>query len=181
MTRKEGFPPVARPDARVLILGSLPGQRSLDDRQYYAHPRNAFWRIVESLVGIDATLPYGQRVERLAAARIALWDVLHASNRPGSLDSAIDVDSAEANDFGEFFRTHPRLRLVAFNGRKAEELYRRLVEPGLALAPPCVSLPSTSPAHAALDLDAKLRSWRVIVEALANDGWQAPGCSLSYR
>lgn len=167
MTRSAGFAPVSGPGARVLVLGSLPGVRSLRDGEYFAHPRNAFWDIVEELLGIPRALPYAERTARLVEARVALWDVLHSSIRPGSLDTSIDLQSAEPNDFAAFFASQPGLRLVAFNGRKAAELFERLVRPGLApVPPPCETLPSTSPAHAAMPYREKLRRWSLVSAAL---------------
>ena len=159
MTPSQGFPPIARPDARVLILGSLPGARSIAEQQYYAHPQNAFWRIMRELFGIEGD--YGSRCKQLAGHRIALWDVLHSSVRPGSLDSAIQLDSVVTNDFATFFIEHPRVRLIAFNGRKAEQLFVRNVGdvvPDTRI--PRISLPSTSPAYAAMPFSGKLAAWR---------------------
>src|SRR5512139_2464129 len=98
-----GFPPIAAPDARVLILGSLPGQTSLARQQYYAQPHNAFWRVMGELFGAGLDLPYEERGTILIAHRIALWDVCKAASRPGSLDSSIDPRSVIANDFRRFF------------------------------------------------------------------------------
>ena len=125
MERSEGFPPVARSDARVLILGSLPGRRSIAEQQYYAHPRNAFWAIMKALFGIEGD--YEDRLEQLLDHRIALWDVLSCSVRPGSLDAQIKLDSACANDFATFLKGHADIRLIAFNGKKAEQLFDRFV------------------------------------------------------
>ncbi len=162
-----GFAAEAAPGARVLLLGSLPGVRSIEAREYYAHPRNAFWPIVEALFGIDSALPYRQRILRLTAQRIALWDVLGASRRPGSLDAAIDLASAQPNDFRALFAAQRELRLVAFNGRKAAELFRRLVAPSLDRGPPdYLTLPSTSPAHAAMSFADKLALWSAVTRYL---------------
>lgn len=163
----ECFPPLASPDADTLILGSLPGRRSLQMQQYYAHPQNAFWKIIGRIFDADGALPYERRVEILNANAIALWDVLAAAERPGSLDAAIVHASASANDFRAFFRAHPGIRRVFFNGRKAEALYRRLVLPALNaefsdLSYEC--LPSTSPAHAGMAFATKLAKWRAIKE-----------------
>jgi double-stranded uracil-DNA glycosylase len=163
----ECFPPIARADAKALILGSLPGRKSLEMQQYYAHPQNAFWKIVTQVLGADWPLPYTRRVRILTVHRIALWDVLAAAERPGSLDSSIVHASALANDFADFFRTHPQIRRVYFNGRKAEELYRRIVLPGLPAEfsrLSYVSLPSTSPAHAGMTFAKKLERWKLITE-----------------
>jgi hypoxanthine-DNA glycosylase len=157
-----GFPPVADTRARVLVLGSLPGRKSLAERQYYAQAQNAFWRIMGELFGAEPALPYEQRLAALRAHGIALWDVLAAGEREGSLDSAIVPSSVVVNDFAGFFAGHRRIRAIYFNGNKAAELYRRKVEPTLqarfALLPRHV-LPSTSPAHASLSRAEKLARW----------------------
>jgi hypoxanthine-DNA glycosylase len=161
------FPPIARRDARTLILGSLPGQRSLQEQQYYAHPHNAFWKLIGRVFGVDGIPPYKERVKTLTSNRIALWDVLAAAERPGSLDSSIVHATARANDFEQFFRAHPRIRRVFFNGRKAEEMYRRFVLPGLGTGFADIRyecLPSTSPAHAGMPFAEKLVRWRRIQE-----------------
>lgn len=155
----EGFPPVARVDARILVLGSLPGRRSIAEQQYYAHPRNAFWPILKALLAIDGD--YQRRCAQLVENRVALWDVLQRSVRPGSLDADIRLDAATANDFAAFFSQHTDLRLVLFNGRKAESLFTRFVEarptkPAAGFR----TLPSTSPAYAALPFSGKLSVWR---------------------
>lgn len=166
MTASEGFPPVAGPGARVLVLGSLPGRRSLRDGEYYAHPRNAFWRLVDDLLRIPRTLPYVERTAKLAGSGVALWDVLHSSVRPGSLDARIDMATARANDFATFLQAHPGVELIAFNGRKAADLFARLVQPDLAAAPREVTLPSTSPAHAAMPYEEKRRHWSQLLRIL---------------
>ena len=166
--KSAGFPPIAGPDARVLVLGSLPGRTSLEMRQYYAQPRNAFWRIVEALWGIAHDLPYPERTRRLALARVALWDVCASAVRSGSLDSAIVARTVEPNDFAAFFAEHAGIRAVFFNGAKSAELWRRLVVPGLPQPLRALStqvLPSTSPAHQTLTFAAKLERWHVAYEA----------------
>jgi len=163
----ECFPPIAQSDAEILILGSLPGQRSLQMQQYYAHPQNAFWKLITRMYDVESSLPYKRRVKILTANRIALWDVLAAAERPGSLDSSIVQRSARANDFAAFYRSHPRVSRVYFNGRKAEDLYRRFVLPGLAAEFArlrYVSMPSTSPAHAGMPFAEKLVRWKKIKE-----------------
>ena len=162
------FAPIARPDAHTLILGSLPGQRSLQMQQYYAHPHNAFWKLIAAIFAADAVSPYPRRVKVLEKNRIAVWDVLEAAERPGSLDSSIVHASALANDFAKFYRAHPRIRRVFFNGRKAEEMYRRFVLPGLGEEFAYIryeGLPSTSPAHAGMTFAKKLDRWRRIKES----------------
>lgn len=171
MSVSYSFDYVAAPDANILILGSMPGVESLRQQQYYAHPRNAFWDIMGELFGFDPKLPYPERLESLKQSRIALWDVAHMCERPGSLDSSIRHDSVVANDFAAFFRVHPRIGALFFNGHKAAELYRRLVVPTLAepwRSLPGHRLPSTSPAHAGMNFQQKLDQWLQIRAALTN-------------
>ena len=158
-----GFPPIARNDARVLILGSLPSRASLRAREYYAHPRNAFWKIMQVIAGASGS--YASRCRSLQQNRIAVWDVLSCSVRPGSLDADIDMTSAVPNDFEGFFAGHRDIRLVCFNGRKAEQMFGQYVQPAEECGEPAFALlPSTSPAHASLTLAEKLEIWRGIIE-----------------
>lgn len=157
------FAPVAAPKAATLLLGSMPGRASLEAGRYYAHPRNAFWRIITDALGSGAAVPYPARLRLLKKNRIALWDVLYSCVRPGSADSDIKRSSVKPNDFKAFFRRHPGIKLVFFNGAKAEELFRKYVLPSLPAS--CASikyrrLPSTSPAHASLVYSRKLKIWR---------------------
>ena len=159
-----GFPPIAGDDARMLILGSLPSKASLEAREYYAHPRNAFWRIMRAVFGAQGT--YELRCARLIERRIAVWDVLASSVRPGSLDAAIDLRSARPNDFETFFASHDAIRLVCFNGRKAEQLFRRFVPAAAYTSSMRLrSLPSTSPAHASMRFEDKLEAWRGAIDS----------------
>ena len=166
--RVRSFAPVASADARVLILGSMPGVASLKAAQYYAHPQNRFWSIMGQLLGFDpVTTPYAQRTRMLTEAGIALWDVLQSCERSGSLDSAIRRETQVVNDFPGFFAAHPCIRTVCFNGAHAEQTFRRLVRPLLADTAPLafIRLPSTSPAHASLSFNDKLALWRQVIEA----------------
>ena len=164
MSLIRGFPPVAAPDARLLVLGSMPGTASLRAGQYYAHPRNAFWRIMGDLVGAGPDLPYDVRLVRLKAAGIALWDVIDACVRPGSLDANIVAPTVCANDFAGFFAVHRNIRRICFNGGAAEANFRRYVAPGLAgLDLQFFRLPSTSPAHAARSYADKLAAWSAVI------------------
>lgn len=158
----ESFPPIARSDARVLILGSMPGQASLSAQRYYAYRHNAFWPIMGELLGFDSTIDYHERCDRLLDAGIALWDVLKSCERPGSLDAAIVESSIVPNDFAAFLLEHTGVRHIFFNGGKAETSFRRHVAPTLIDAPPTTRLPSTSPAHASQTFAQKLDAWRVV-------------------
>ncbi len=161
MPRVRSFPPVSNADARVLILGSMPGKMSLEKRQYYGYPLNAFWKIMGEIAGAHPDLPYEKRLEALKASQIALWDVLASCVRKSSLDSHIQQESA--NDFAKFFAAHPLIMHVFFNGAKAEQSFRRFVQ-GKQDLPPLKfhRLPSTSPAHAGTRYADKLEAWRVI-------------------
>jgi len=157
-----GFPPIVRPSARLLILGSVPSAASLAAGEYYAHPRNQFWRIAGDLCGFDPGAPYRRRKAALAGAGIALWDVVASCVRPGSLDAAIADETIIANDFAGFLARHRRIGRVCFNGRKAESAWHRHVEPQLPATRRLEYrlLPSTSPAHAGMSYLRKLRIWR---------------------
>ena len=164
MSLSHGFPPVADSAARILILGSLPGVASLRVSQYYANERNTFWRIMGDLLGAGPSLPYAQRLEKLRVAGIALWDVIAACERFGSLDSDIVNSSVSVNDFSAFFAVHRSIDRVFFNGGAAAVSFRRLVLPELpGLSLQLMRLPSTSPAHAARSYAEKLAAWSVIV------------------
>ena len=161
--RASHFPPVVAPDTRLLILGSLPGDASLKAAQYYAHPQNAFWRLIGGVLGEDlAALSYTARLERLLAQQVGLWDVVASAERTGSLDGAIR--SPEAADLRALIATLPALAAVAFNGGTAARLGRRILgdQPGLTL----IDLPSSSPAFTR-PLGWKAERWAVLRDALA--------------
>ncbi|OGT03689.1 MAG: DNA-deoxyinosine glycosylase [Gallionellales bacterium RIFCSPLOWO2_02_60_31] len=163
MRHVQSFAPIETADARILILGSMPGEASLRAGQYYAHPRNLFWRIMGELLGTDPGSPYEQRIQALKSARIALWDVLRSCRRKGSLDSNIDHESLVPNDFAAFFLSHPQITRVFFNGTKAEQCYRKHMQPVTGIESiEYLRLPSTSPANASLSYERKLDAWRVI-------------------
>lgn len=156
-----GFAPLAGSGAKLLILGSLPGQRSIAAGEYYAHPQNAFWRIMGALFDAGPEHPYPLRAERLRRAGVAVWDVLESSVRAGSMDAAIEDATAVPNDFAVFMGRYPRIGRICFNGRKAAELFERRVLPGMpdGVCPARVTLPSTSPAYAAMSFEDKLARW----------------------
>ena len=168
MRHIQSFAPIENADTKILILGSMPGEASLKAGQYYAHPRNLFWRIMGELLNTDPDLPYSQRTEALKSAQIALWDVLRSCRRKGSLDSNIDHGSLVPNDFVAFFRRHPKIIHVFFNGAKAEECYRKHVRSLAGIEPiEYLRLPSTSPANASTSFERKLEAWRAITKCLA--------------
>lgn len=161
----QGLAPVASPAARLLVLGSFPSVASLAAQQYYAHPRNQFWPILSALLGEPlAELGPEPRYRRVRAHRVAIWDVLAACEREGSLDA--DIRAPAANDFDVLRRLGPRIRAVMFNGRAAGRFERRFADAGYVTR----VLPSTSPAHAGMRAGDKLSAWREAFEALRDPG-----------
>lgn len=172
MTLLHSLPPLARTDARVLVLGSMPGAASLAAQRYYAHPRNLFWPLVAEILGDELPEDYAARCRMLTDAGIALWDVLRQCRRKGSLDRAIARASEEANDIPGFLQAHPHIRQLFFNGAAAEQLFRRHVLPRLP-DPQCLlleRLPSSSPANARWSAARKSAAWRKLGEALQASG-----------
>lgn len=159
---RAGLPPIIGGNPRVLILGNAPSVMSLTARQYYGNPRNGFWRITGEVFGFDPAAPYDTRVAALIARGVAVWDVLSAFRRAGSLDSAVERNSMVANDFAPLYAAHGQLSRVYFNGAAAEDNYRRLVTAESSAT--FVRLPSTSPANT-MALADKLAAWRVILSA----------------
>jgi hypoxanthine-DNA glycosylase len=165
MSEISGFFPVVSGNARVLILGSMPGEASLLRQQYYGHVRNAFWPIMSALLDFDPLLCYQERKAVLIENRIAVWDVLQSCSRKGSLDSNINLATIVINDFADFFTEYQAINQVFFNGKMAEKLYHKHIFPALNhrfsyLEYQC--LPSTSPAYASLNLEKKIEAWKVI-------------------
>ncbi|MFL6781478.1 MAG: DNA-deoxyinosine glycosylase [Sphingomicrobium sp.] len=152
---KVGLPPVAAADARLFILGSLPGDASLAAKRYYAHPQNQFWRLVGRVIGEDLqSLPYDQRLDRLAAHRIGLWDVIGSALRRGSLDQAIRL--ADHNRVERLLHDFPALKAIAFNGATAAAIGRKLIGTGHRLT--LIDLPSSSAANTRA-IDDKAAAW----------------------
>jgi hypoxanthine-DNA glycosylase len=154
-----GLPPIIDDGARLLILGNMPSAMSLAAQQYYANPRNAFWAIMAAIFGFDPLAPYEARTAALRAHGVAVWDVLRSCRRVGSLDSAVEPDSMEPNDFAWLFDAYPTIERVVFNGAAAEKNFDRLVRVGPDLQ--YQRLPSTSPAQT-MRYEDKLASWRII-------------------
>jgi TDG/mug DNA glycosylase family protein len=158
ITITRSMPPVGSADASLLILGSLPGEASLRAQRYYAHPQNQFWRLLGAAIGEElAALDYDDRLARLSARAIALWDAVGEARRQGSLDGAIR--SATANQLADYAATHPRLRAVAFNGNTAARLGRAALA-GIQQVR-LIDLPSSSPAYT-IPFAAKAERWAVL-------------------
>ncbi|MCB1624638.1 MAG: DNA-deoxyinosine glycosylase [Pseudomonadales bacterium] len=184
MTRVVAFAPLIGRAPRVLILGSLPGAASLAANEYYAHPRNAFWPILEKLTGIAAAAPYQERVAAAQRAGIAVWDVLAAASRPGSLDSSIDQRSLVTNDFDDLLRRRRTIELIACNGQMSAKLFRQRVQPHLMgraakLLP--ITLPSTSPANAGLSFERKAALWLAVLRPALQHGSGGAGRSARLQ
>ena len=160
-----GFPPVIDSQVERLILGSFPSEASLAASQYYAHPRNQFWRLLTDLLGEPLTeMPYRRRLQRVLAYRLGIWDVLHACDREGSGDASIR--NQRANQFARLHRLAPRLTTVAFNGRTAGRYAAEFAAAGFQTT----VLPSSSPAHAGRSYQQKLAVWRAWWTASASQG-----------
>ena len=164
----QGFAPLVATGARVLILGSMPGAASLRQGQYYAHPRNQFWLIMDALFQVGLDQPYARRCQTLLNQGIAVWDVIGRCQRPGSLDAAIVEDTIILNDLPAFFARHQTIGQVFFNGAKAKKIYDQYLLDTLpdTLQIDYRRLPSTSPAHAALSLQEKIEAWRQVENCL---------------
>jgi hypoxanthine-DNA glycosylase len=161
--RKSSFAPVVAPDVRVLVLGSLPGEKSLAERRYYAHPQNRFWHLIGKVIGRDlAPLGYDERLQALLSAKVGLWDTVASAQRTGSLDASIR--EAEHNSLAELAASLPELRAVGFNGKTSARIgMPQLAGTNLAL----FQLPSSSPAHASMPLAEKEKLWSRLAEFLA--------------
>ncbi|SEB26781.1 hypoxanthine-DNA glycosylase [Mycobacterium sp. 283mftsu] len=156
MPLRTGLPAIVGANPRVLILGSFPSEKSLDTGEYYANTRNQFWRLLGSLLGFDAELPYAERVDAVTDAGVALWDVVHSCRRVGSLDANIDRKTLVINDFTAFLAEHPTIERGFVNGLTAYTLFQRA---GIAL--PAARLPSSSGALTMSFTD-KLAAWQVV-------------------
>lgn len=163
----ESFPPQVGGGCRLLLLGTVPSIASLAMRQSYAHPHNLFWPFMGVLYGAGPELPYAERIARLHALGIGIWDVLERCERPGSLDSGIVPASEVPNDIPGLLRAHPSIAAVALNGAKAQQVFARRIAPAIdavrreRLA--VLALPSTSPANASIPRAAKLERWRELL------------------
>ena len=160
--RIAGFDPVAAPDARVLILGTMPSVESLRQSFYYAHPRNAFWPMLAQILAEPEPVSVEEKKALLLRRRIALWDVAQSCVRPGSLDSAIR--DALPNDVPGLLKRCPEIQAILFNGATAQNLYRKLIG-GVPEGLRSVRMPSTSPAYT-LKFEAKRAAWQKELEEI---------------
>ena len=158
---KYSFPPLINPSSKILVLGSLPGEESLKQAQYYAHPRNAFWKIMFTVFNEAYSEDYSAKCELLLKNHIALWDMVHSGNREGSLDS--DIKNEIPNDIEGFLNEYQSISTILLNGKKAEAMYRRYFN---QIPIHTITLPSTSPANARLNFEEKLNLWKEAINPL---------------
>lgn len=160
----KAFPPVINKNCKVLILGTMPGIKSLEKQQYYGHERNTFWRIIYSLFQMEPEIDYNQKKAFLLRKSIALWDVLEACEREGSSDS--NIKNPVPNDFKMFFSNYPNIQAVYFNGEPAQRLFQKHVLRDLeGFELPCFRLPSTSPANT-MRFEEKLQKWYILTDRI---------------
>jgi len=157
------FPPIIATHPRILILGTMPSVISLQENQYYAHPKNAFWKILSTVNSIDCPTDYQIKKQLIINMNLALWDVCHACIRPGSADS--DIREVEPNPIEELLAAHPTIHTIIFNGKTAEKLFHRYLKIRDEIH--SITLPSTSPAYT-LPFEKKLEAWRVVLQSLKN-------------
>ena len=156
---KMSFDPISNADSAILVLGTMPGEKSLEVGEYYGHPRNRFWKVISAIVGQELPETYAEKKALLLKTKIAIWDVAYRANRKGSLDSAIENE--EPNDLKLFIERHKNLKVVAFNGVKSEALFDKHFDRKSSLK--FITLPSTSPANTRIDFDNMCKIWRQIL------------------
>ena len=156
---KKSFDPISNSDTTILILGTMPGDKSLELGEYYGHSRNRFWKIISTITDNDLPLTYRDKKALLLKNKIGIWDVAHKANRKGSLDSAIENE--EPNDLDGFIARHKNLKVIGFNGTKSQALFDKYFDRQSGLK--YISLPSTSPANTGIDFDNICKQWRQLL------------------
>ena len=156
---KNSFGPISNSETSVLILGTMPGDKSIELNEYYGHSRNRFWKIISTITDNDIPLTYTDQKALLLKTKIGIWDVAHKANRKGSLDSAIENE--EPNDLDSFIARHKSLKVVSFNGTKSQALFDKYFNRQSGLK--YISLPSTSPANTGIDFDNICKQWRQLL------------------
>ena len=162
-----GFPPILGSKPKVLILGSMPSQKSLSKQQYYGYPQNAFWKIMAKIFEYPEEFSYSKRTEIVIQHGIAIWDVIHSCVRPGSLDSSIQKDTVIENNIPELIEHNPSIKKILCNGGTAYQLFQKHFNSWIKNHPEIKleKLPSTSPAHASLNFDQKLMIWSKAIKS----------------
>ncbi|WP_449397499.1 DNA-deoxyinosine glycosylase [Chryseobacterium wanjuense] len=159
--RISSFPPIIDYNSKILILGSIPGVKSLEKQQYYGHPQNKFWKIIFELFNEEFTEDYIERIDILKKHHIALWDVIDSCERKGSLDS--EIRNEEANQIAELLEKHPNIRAIFCNGGKSYKNLQKIL--GKDFKIPVFLMPSTSPLHT-ISFERKLDGWKTILNFL---------------
>ena len=157
MNRISSFPPIVSKDSKILILGSVPGIKSLEMQEYYAHPQNKFWRILFELFQEDFTADYAEKIELLKKNKIAVWDVIDSCERKGSLDT--EIKNEAHHDILQLMQDFPSIKVIFCNGQKSFKTLRKILLDDLKI--PILVLPSTSPAYT-IPYQQKLKDWSVL-------------------
>lgn len=161
MNRINSFPPIVDANSGILILGSMPGAKSLQMQQYYAFPQNQFWRIMFQLFDEEFSDDYKTRINLIKDNNIALWDVIESCERKGSSDTEIKAEID--NNISELIENHPKIKVIFCNGQKSYKNLTKILGKNFKI--PIIVLPSTSPLHT-VKFEAKLESWKVIKDYL---------------
>ena len=156
---KTSFDPISNSDTTILILGTMPGDKSIKLGEYYGHSRNKFWKIISTITDNDLPITYSDKKTLLLKTQIGIWDVVHKAIRKGSLDSAIENE--QPNEISDFIKRHNNLKVIGFNGIKSQVLYDKYFERESGIK--YILLPSTSPANTGLDFDSICRKWKQIL------------------
>lgn len=156
---KTSFDPISNPDITILILGTMPGDKSLELNEYYGHPRNRFWKVLSTITNNDLPLTYPEKKELLLKTKIGVWDIVHKANRKGSLD--VDIVDEVPNDLDNFIANHKSLKVIGFNGKKAQALFDKYFERNDNIK--YIPLPSTSPANAGISFERMCHLWRELL------------------
>ena len=157
--RISSFPPIIDRDSKILILGSIPGIKSLEKQQYYAHPQNKFWKIIFELFNEEFTENYAERIAVLKKNHVALWDVIDSCERRGSLDS--EIKNEEANQIDKLLEEYPNIQAIFCNGGKSHKNLQKILGKNFKI--PIYLLPSTSPLHT-ISFERKFEDWKKILE-----------------
>jgi len=152
---KTSFAPISNADTVILILGTLPGDKSIELGEYYEHARNRFWKIISTITQNDLPLTYLDKKQLLLKSKIAIWDVAHKANRKGSLDT--DIKDEEPNDLDNFILQHKNLKIIGFNGKESQALFDKYFDRKNGIK--YILLPSTSPANARINFESICQVW----------------------
>jgi len=158
----QSFDPIIFPDTKILVLGSIPGELSLQQHEYYGNKNNAFWKILFSLFETNFSHDYSDKINLLEKSKIGLWDTIFSCQRKGSSDAAIQ--NVVVNQIADLCLKYPNINYIAFNGKTSENYFRKYI--GTVQNVKFLSLPSTSPANAQMNFETKLNKWKILVEKL---------------